>query len=149
MIIERTKTGEAIRKWRKQKNLTQAQLAKRIGKSASSVTKYEAGESRIPFEVLQRIADVLDVTLSDLGGERFGEEADEIISLARGLFNSAGYDLLEPWEHGEESYRSLYKVQGRGQSFYLTLMAISSITNKTSQYFRFLLNELPDGNNGE
>lgn len=147
--MDRVKTGEAIRKWRKNKGLTQAQLANICGVSTSSVAKYESGENRIPYENALKIADALDVTLADLQGQDNHQEADAIIDLARRLFNSAGYDLLMPWEHGEESYRKLCKVKGHGQSYYLHLTTISRLAVRTSRYFRFLLDELQDGNDGE
>lgn len=57
--------GENIKKFRKG-NYTQAQLAKKINRTESSVRKYEKGLVEIPIGVLEQIADVLNCTIKDL-----------------------------------------------------------------------------------
>ena len=138
---ERKRIGKYIRKLRKEQGLTQAQLAAKCGVSASTITKCEAGETSISFETAQSIAGALNVSLSDLIGTTNEQEADRIISLARFLFESAGYDFFEPWEHCEESYKDLYKVVGHGKSFYLRSLTVTMLSNKASSYFRFELDE--------
>lgn len=58
--------GQYIRERRKSLHLTQKQLAEKIGKTESSMQKYEAGKVEIPFSVLENIADVLDMEILDL-----------------------------------------------------------------------------------
>lgn len=58
--------GKKIRKRRKQFRLTQKQLAERIGRTESSIQKYEAGKVEIPFNVLEDIAKTLEVEIIEL-----------------------------------------------------------------------------------
>lgn len=58
--------GLNIKRIRKQKKLTQPQLAELIGKHESSIRKYEKGLTDIPNEVIMLIADKLEVAPSEL-----------------------------------------------------------------------------------
>lgn len=58
--------GEKIKKYRKEKGLTQRELADKIGKGFSTVQKYELNISQPPIDVLNRIADTLDIDVSKL-----------------------------------------------------------------------------------
>lgn len=58
--------GENIKKYRKEKGLTQKELADKIGKGFSTVQKYELNISHPPIDVLNRIADTLDINVSKL-----------------------------------------------------------------------------------
>lgn len=59
-------TGQRIRLLRKTKNLTQAEFAKKIGKTESSIRKYEKGLTEIPISVLKVIAKLFEVKTIDL-----------------------------------------------------------------------------------
>ncbi len=48
-----------IREWRKIRKMTQAELAEAIGKTASTVQKYELGAAMPPLDVLSKIAYIL------------------------------------------------------------------------------------------
>lgn len=58
--------GLQIRKIRQQKKLTLEEVAKRIGKTKSYLSKLERGEKRINLENLQLIANVLGVDETEL-----------------------------------------------------------------------------------
>ncbi len=60
--------GENIKKYRKEKKLTQQELADKIGKHKITVAKYESGKISVPIDVLDQIANELDVTYIDLIG---------------------------------------------------------------------------------
>ena len=55
---------------RKQKGLTQAELAARLGISKSAVSMYERGNREPEFELLQTMADFFHVSVSALLGRR-------------------------------------------------------------------------------
>ena len=58
--------SQRLKQLRKNKHLTQAQVAQRIGVTASMVSSYET-DIRLPsYEVLARIADVFGVTVDYL-----------------------------------------------------------------------------------
>lgn len=60
--------GERIKTIRKEKGLTQKQVAAGCGMADSAIRKYESGLITPKFETLQRIADALDVHVLELLG---------------------------------------------------------------------------------
>lgn len=73
--------GENIKKYRKEKGLTQKELADKIGKGFSTVQKYELNISQPPIDVLNRIADTLDINVSKLFDiENTLNQSSEILS---------------------------------------------------------------------
>ena len=58
--------GENIKMFRKAFSLTQAQLAKEIGVAEITIRKYEADKRKPSYDMLSKIADVLDTPISDL-----------------------------------------------------------------------------------
>lgn len=83
--------GESIKSFRKTKQLTQAQLGEKIGRTESSIAKYEKGIVEIPMSVLKEIANILDIPLFVLIKDEFSLEKNEG-SLIEYLFN-LGYDF--------------------------------------------------------
>jgi transcriptional regulator with XRE-family HTH domain len=61
---------EVVRELRKQRNLTQNQLARSMGVKQAFVSKYETGERRLDFLDLVGICDVLGISIVKLA-ERF------------------------------------------------------------------------------
>lgn len=60
--------GLKIKELRKERRMTQQELADKIGRTESSVRKYEKGLVEIPTAVLDQIADALDTSLQYLIG---------------------------------------------------------------------------------
>ncbi len=58
--------GYYIQKRRKSMKMTQKQLGELIGKTESSIQKYESGKTEIPRSVLEKIASVLGVHILEL-----------------------------------------------------------------------------------
>ena len=58
--------GSRIKALRIAKNLTQEQIADQIGISRQKYARIENGVNSITFDILSRIADVLDVTVGDI-----------------------------------------------------------------------------------
>ena len=61
---------ELLRALRKQRNLTQEQLAKSMGVKQAFVSKYETGERRLDFLDLVGICDILEISIVKFA-ERF------------------------------------------------------------------------------
>ena len=55
--------GTRIRTMRKSRGMTQEDLARAIGQSASSITMYETGRREPDFETLEALADVFNVPM--------------------------------------------------------------------------------------
>lgn len=79
-----------IQQARKNAKLTQAQLADKIGKGVSTVQKYELGLANPPIEVMRKIAEVLEVPLTDLIVQ---ETADSEYELICDTLATAGFDI--------------------------------------------------------
>lgn len=58
--------GEVIRKYRKSRNMTQEEVANRLGVTAPAVNKWENGNSFPDIMLLAPIARLLDITLDTL-----------------------------------------------------------------------------------
>lgn len=57
-------TGELIKELRKKKGYTQKQLAEKAGISRTGLIRYENGETSPSIQVLQQIANALDVSVT-------------------------------------------------------------------------------------
>ena len=55
--------GENVKKYREKANLTQAELAEKIGIGTASVSRIERGEKRMKLETLRAFADALDISV--------------------------------------------------------------------------------------
>ena len=62
--------ADRLKECRKQKNITQKEVAEHIGVTASSYQKYELAERTPSVETLIKLADYFDVTLDYLMGRR-------------------------------------------------------------------------------
>lgn len=58
----KTYTGNQIRKYRKEKGLTQRQLGERCGIDEANIRKYELGNANPKLETLHRIANALNIS---------------------------------------------------------------------------------------
>lgn len=67
--------GKKIRRYRSELGLTQAELAKKLGLTYSSVSQWESGRATPRTPVLKQIADLFGTTVSDLMGEPADGEA--------------------------------------------------------------------------
>ena len=108
--------GANIRKYRKQNKLTQTELGKLIGKTESSIRKYERGYVIIPLDVLDKIANVLNVPTYQIIDISKGVNSLEIIEK---FLESIGYTYqiiydVEKW-HYEDVYDDSNKIIGRTQ----------------------------------
>ena len=66
-MINKTNIGKIIQKLRKDKNLTQEELAEKIDLSTNYLSKVERGLSVLNVEAFLKMAGVLDFTLDDFG----------------------------------------------------------------------------------
>lgn len=64
--------GQRIRQFRKEKGLSQTELAEKIGKSLRTIQKYEKGEIEVAISVISDIAAALDIPSSNILGYQSG-----------------------------------------------------------------------------
>ena len=66
--IDYEKIGKSIKALRNEKKITQVELGNLIGRSESSIRKYEKGLIEIPNSILEDIAKALDISIYELLG---------------------------------------------------------------------------------
>lgn len=78
--------GEVIRKYRKSKNITQEEMANRLGVTAPAVNKWENGLSVPDSDMLLTISEILETPVSTLLGENVTEsEVDDLKAISAKL----------------------------------------------------------------
>ncbi len=74
--MDQEKTGKFIARLRKEQNLTQKELADRLGISDKTISKWETGNGMPDVSMLQPLCEVLTVNLNELlSGERLSAES--------------------------------------------------------------------------
>ncbi len=81
--------GSRLRRLRKERHLTQAELARQIGIQQSDLSRMEKGEYRVSLDNLFKILGVFDLQISEFFGEQAGRPA-----LARRPLSHADMQLL-------------------------------------------------------
>lgn len=104
--------GRKIRNKRKELHLTQLELAKRIGMTESSISKYEAGKiETMPTSTINRICDVLHIAPAELLGltpkKSFEFDLKEIVKSADDLPDDVKQELLNILKLQIDLYRRL------------------------------------------
>lgn len=92
--------GKVIRKYRKNRNLTQEEMAGRLGVTASAVNKWENENSYPDITLLAPIARLLNISLDTLLSFRKDlttEEINEIVCEADSKLKEESYDEAFLW----------------------------------------------------
>ena len=102
--------GDIMSKLRKEKNLSQQELASRLNISKSSLAMYETNKRQPNFDLVKKIADFFDVTTDYLLGRV--DERDTYISIA---FEDGGEEPLseDEKEHLEEMLKNFRETKKR------------------------------------
>jgi transcriptional regulator with XRE-family HTH domain len=66
MSMTMTRVGKYVAHVRKLRGYTQLNLAKRVGLSRTSIANLEGGHQETPITTLERVADILGVSLVDM-----------------------------------------------------------------------------------
>ncbi len=76
--MNQTEIGEFIAKCRKEKKLTQAQLAERLNITDRAVSKWETGKSMPDSSIMLELCEILEITVNELlSGEKIDMESYE------------------------------------------------------------------------
>lgn len=76
--MDQKKVGSFLRELRKEKQLTQEQLAERFGVTNRSVSRWETGSNMPDLSILVELTDFYDVDIRDIiDGERKGEDMNK------------------------------------------------------------------------
>lgn len=85
-MASKNSVGLRIRTMRLSRGMTQADLAKAIGQSQSSITMYETGRREPDFETLEALADVFNVPMVSL------VDGDGVVSISHSGSSSVPLD---------------------------------------------------------
>ena len=73
--MNQEKIGKFIAKLRKEKNMTQQELAKKLGVTDRAISKWENGRGLPDYSLLQNLCDALSVSINELfSGEKISKE---------------------------------------------------------------------------
>jgi len=86
--------GKHITEARKKQNFTQTQLGNMVGKTMSTIQKYENGIIEIPISVLEEISEALDDNWAILGAFTF----DEFTEILMDDYEKRRAQLLDNYE---------------------------------------------------
>lgn len=105
--------GHKIRLKRKSLNLTQLELAEKVGLTESSISRYESGKiSTMPTSTVNKICDVLRIEPSELLGltpeNSFEYDLKDIIASAEDLPSEILNELLGHFKQQINLYRRMY-----------------------------------------
>ena len=98
-------TGKFISQKRKEKNLTQEQLAEKLGVSNKTVSKWETGKCMPDYSVVKTLCDELEITVAELMD---GEKSEE--KSVRTYDEEQIMDLLKKIQDLEKQKELLYGV---------------------------------------
>ena len=98
-------TGKFISQKRKEKNLTQEQLAEKIGVSNKTISKWETGKCMPDYGVVQNLCKELEITVAELMD---GEESEE--RSVRLYDDEQIMDLLRRTQELEKQKNQLYGI---------------------------------------
>ena len=101
--MNQTTIGSYIAQKRRAKNLTQEQLAEKLGVSNKTISKWENGKCMPDYSIIQRLCDALGVTLPELMD---GEDAAD--SSVRVYDDAQILDLLRRTQELERQKGVLY-----------------------------------------
>ena len=98
-------TGKFILKKRKEKNLTQEQLAEKLGVSNKTISKWETGKCMPDYSVIKILCEELEITIAELMD---GEETEE--KSVRTYDEEQIMDLLRRTQELEKQKKLIYGV---------------------------------------
>ena len=98
-------TGKFIAQKRKEKNLTQEQLAERIGVSNKTISKWETGKCMPDYSVVKNLCEELEITVAELMDGECAEERS-----VRAYDDEQIMELLKRTQDLEKQKNLLYGV---------------------------------------
>lgn len=97
-------TGRFIQQKRKEKNLTQEQLAEKLGVSNKTISKWETGKCMPDYVIVKNLCEELGITVAELiDGEEAEEKSDR-------MYDEQIMDLLRRTQDLEKQKNLLYGI---------------------------------------
>ncbi|MGN0629473.1 MAG: helix-turn-helix domain-containing protein [Oscillospiraceae bacterium] len=142
--------SENIRKTRKEKSLTQEQLAEAMGVSAASVSKWETGQAAPELSVLSELADFFEMSVDTLIGHEISPcRMEEIITGANNFVSDGQYGKAsDTAEKLVRRYPNSYKAVENASNVFQNIAVLtmdSSYTERAVELTKRLFSLLDDG----
>ena len=137
--------GARIKEKRKEKKLTQAQLADAIDKTESSIRKYEKNLVEIPCEVMEKIAIALGTTVSYLDGIDEIKASVEEYQAFLTLLENLGFQIFFEGiidENGDVLSESRVIIEYQKEQYLISLEEYNTFEQDIKKYIKFRLSEL-------
>ena len=119
--MDQSKIGAFIKEIRKEKGLTQEQLAEKLGVSQKSVSRWETGKTMPDYSLLPGICEVLEINAAELlGAERITGDSvpkKQVTAMAQNIISLVN------------NKRHLHKIIGAVLSAVVTLVCVVSLYN--------------------
>lgn len=103
--MNRIATGKFISQKRKEKNLTQEQLAEKLGVSNKTISKWETGKCMPDYSVVKSLCEELEITVAELMDGKCAEERS-----IRTYDDEQIMDLLKRTQELERQKNLLYGI---------------------------------------
>jgi HTH-type transcriptional repressor of puuD len=89
--------GDAVKKWRQQRGLSQERLAELVGLSSSFIGMLERGEKTTTLEVVEKLSDALSIEVRDFFSASEEDPASHrrLLLMVAEILNRAPEDELE------------------------------------------------------
>lgn len=133
-----------LQKARKKAKVTQADLAKILGVKQATVSKYESGEIIPSVEILERIADALNLDPRDLIAN---PEDPDMHAVMVAPFCASSYALTEKlravgWNEITTDQIDIYELSNGEHRFLVTAEELKQLDAETNSFMKYKLEEL-------
>ena len=85
--MNQEKIGKFIAKCRKEKKLTQEQLAEKLGVTSKSISRWENGNTMPDLSLFNPLCEMLQITVNDLMSGEFVDNNNSVNTLGENLIN--------------------------------------------------------------
>ena len=116
-VLKCTQLAARIVDQREKVNMSQSELAKRLGIDKSSMNKIEKGTRKVSSEELDKIASIFDVSTDYLLGRSTPDKKhlEHEIDLDRAIDNAMSFDGKPVTEHDRKMMKQLWKAYMAGK----------------------------------
>ncbi len=98
--MDQAKTGQFIAARRKEKGLTQAELAEKLNVTDKAVSKWECGRCMPDAAIVHPLCDILEISVGDLfAGEKLEDGGENRVSVESLLEIVKLYEKLKSYKH--------------------------------------------------
>ncbi|WP_270631393.1 helix-turn-helix domain-containing protein [Limosilactobacillus mucosae] len=105
--------GERIAQLRKNRSMSQFQLAKTLNIATSTLGMYETNKRKPNMEMLEKLADFFGVSIDYLLGRETSDKSN--IDLDRAIDNAMSFDGKPVTEHDRKMMKQLWKAYMAGK----------------------------------